>query len=205
MFKDIRLNKPIYSSFLSIDKDIEEILRTLFVSNRPHSDILKRLLIINNPDCLDMENQDYKKVIDQYSVQKMLDKGYIRLNPKISRGTHEEIKSYIIISVDNFSSNRGNPQYRDYNVFFDIVCYNDAWVLNDYKIRPLSICGYIDGILNSVQSEKSLRSNFRLSGIGKFQFLGCDEHVLNEDISMYTLSYHGIHFTEDIGTVNMPS
>ena len=56
MFKDIRLNKPIYSSFLSVDKDIEEILRTLFVSNRPHSDILKRLLIINNPDCLDMKN-----------------------------------------------------------------------------------------------------------------------------------------------------
>jgi len=35
----------------------------------------------------------------------MIEEGYIRLNPKIARGTHEEIKSYIIITQDNFSQN----------------------------------------------------------------------------------------------------
>ena len=33
--------------------------------------------------------------------------------------------------------------------------------------------------------------------MGEYAFLGCDLAVLNEDISMYTLSYRAIHFTED--------
>ena len=91
----------------------------------------------------------------------------------------------------------------DYNINFDIICYNDAWMLNDYKVRPLMICGYIDGILNSLTQEnkrleKSHKSHIKLSGIGQYQFLGCSFNVLNEDLSMYTLSYHGSHFIEDI-------
>jgi len=53
MKKDLILNKKIYSPFLSIDKDIEKILKTLFITSRPYSDLLKRLLIINNKNCLD--------------------------------------------------------------------------------------------------------------------------------------------------------
>jgi hypothetical protein len=41
-----------------------------------------------------------------------------------------------------------------------------------------------------------------MSGFGEYQFLGCQLSVLNEDISMYTLSYRGIHFTEDLGKIN---
>jgi len=53
----------------------------------------------------------------------------------------------------------------------DIVCYNDAWVLDGLKVRPLMICGYIDGILNSLSDEskdsfKSLASRIKLTGIG---------------------------------------
>ena len=78
----------------------------------------------------------------------------------------------------------------------EVVCYNDAWVLNDLKIRPLMICGYIDGILNSLSDEtkdssKTLPSRIKLTGIGYYKFLGCNLVVLNEDISMYTLSYLG--------------
>ncbi len=86
----------------------------------------------------------------------------------------------------------------------DIVCYNDAWVLDGLRVRPLMICGYIDGILNSLSDEstdsfKSLVSRIKLTGIGYYRFLGCNLVVLNEDISMYTLSYLGQHFTEDLG------
>jgi hypothetical protein len=78
----------------------------------------------------------------------------------------------------------------------DIVCYNDAWVLDGLKVRPLMICGYIDGILNSLSDEskdsfKRLVSRIKLTGIGYYRFLGCNLVVLNEDISMYTLSYLG--------------
>ena len=206
MRKDLITFKPFYSSFLSCDKDIEILLKTLFVTSKPYSDILKRLLIINNKDCLDTSNQEYQKLIDSFSIADMIEKGYIKLNPKISRGTHEEIKSDILVSLDNFSSNKKSVQYRDYNINFDIVCYNDAWVLNDYKIRPLVICGYIDGILNSLTRDsqnnmKTFQSQIKLSGIGEYQFLGCNEVVLNEDLSMYSLSYHGVHFIEDIKAI----
>ena len=202
--------KPIYSSLLSCDKDIEKILKTLFISSKPYSDILKRLLIINNKDCLDKSKQDYQTIIDSFSLSKMINKGYIRLNPKISRGTHEEVKSYIIVTLDNFTPNSRSSHYIDYNINFDIICYNDVFTLEDYKNRPLMICGYIDGILNSLTQDnqdldKSHQSHIKLSGIGEYNFLGCNFNVLDEDLSMYTLSYHGVHFTEDIkkiGNVN---
>lgn len=208
MRKDLISFKPIYSSLLSCDKDVEKILKTLFISSKPYSDILKRLLIINNKDCLDMSNSDYKQVIDNYSLGDLISKNYIRLNPKIARGTHEEIKTYIIVTLDNFISNRASDHYIDYNINFDIICYNDAWVLDDYKVRPLMICGYIDGILNSLTQdnqllEKTHQSHIKLSGIGEYNFLGCNFNVLNEDLSMYTLSYHGTHFIEDIKQIGV--
>jgi hypothetical protein len=89
MRKDLISFKPLYSSLLTCDKDIEKVLKTLFISSKPYSDILKRLLIINNKDCLDLSNQDYKQIIDSYSLGDLIDKNYIRLNPKIARGTHE--------------------------------------------------------------------------------------------------------------------
>jgi len=54
MRKDLVKIQPLRSSFLSCEKDTETILKTLFVDSKPYSDILKRLLIINNPDCLDL-------------------------------------------------------------------------------------------------------------------------------------------------------
>ena len=203
MRKDLISFKPIYSSLLSCDQDMEKILKTLFISSKPYSDMLKRLLVINNKDCLDMSNKDYQQVIDAYSLGDLIDKNYIRLNPKVARGTHEQIKTYIIVSFDNFTPNTKSKHYIDYDINFDIICYNDAWVLNDYQIRPVMICGYIDGILNSLTQdnqklEKTHQSHIKLSGIGEYDFIGCSFDILNQDLGMYTLSYHGTHFVEDI-------
>ena len=203
MRKDLISFKPIYSSLLTCDKDIQKILKTLFISSKPYSDLLKRLLIINNKDCLDTSRKDYQKVIDSFSLGDLIDKGYIRLNSKVARGTHEQIKTYILVSLDNFRSNPRSAHYIDYSINFDILCYNDAWVLDDYRIRPIMICGYIDGILNSLTQdnqriEKTHQSQIKLSGIGEYNFVGCDYNVLNQDLSMYTITYHGVHFTEDM-------
>ena len=54
-------------------------------------------------------------------------------------------------------------------------------------IRPLKIAGYIDGILN-----KS-----KLSGIGELNFLGCNQLILDEELSGYSLSYRAIHGSDD--------
>ena len=59
--------------------------------------------------------------------------------------------------------------------------------MDDYQIRPLKIAGYIDRILN-----KS-----KLTGIGELNFMGCNELVLDEVLSGYTLSYRAIHGSDD--------
>lgn len=201
---DLIQTETIYSPFFSCDEDLKKVVELLFVKSRPFSNKLKRLLLINSPDCLSPEkDKEYNAFVEKFSVKDLIDKNYIRLNPKIARGTHEEIKSYIIISLDNFQANEKTDQYRDYVIHFDICCYNDAWVLDDFKIRPLMISGYIDGILKSLSDEtkvpqKSFKSNIKLTGIGKYEFLGCNLTVLNEDLSMYSLAYLGQHFSEDI-------
>lgn len=207
MRRDVVSIKPLQSSFLSCEKDVEIIIRKLFVESKPYSDKLKSLLIINKPDCLDDSIQIYKDVIDSKNVADLRQEGYIRLNPKIARSEHDEIKAYILITFDNFSSNIHNPLYRDCTLNFDIICYDDAWELNNYQIRPLVIAGYIDGILNQLTNDNKKiwtahNSNIKLSGIGEYLFLGCHLAVLNEDISMYTLSYRALHFTEDKGDLD---
>ena len=206
MRKDVISMKPLHSSFLSCDKDAELLIKKLFVESKPYSNNLKRLLIINKPDCLDSSISLYQDAINKKGVSELRQEGYIRFNPKITRSEHEEIKTYIVITFDNFSSNLKNPLYRDCTVNFDIICYDDAWELDNYKIRPLVIAGYIDGILNQLTNDNKKiwnnTNNIKLSGIGEYLFLGCHLAVLNEDISMYTLSYRALHFTEDLGILN---
>ena len=58
------LIKPLQSSFLSCEKDTELILEKLFVNDRQKGEELKRLLVINTPDCLDKTNTKYKEIVD---------------------------------------------------------------------------------------------------------------------------------------------
>ena len=179
----------IHSSFLSCEKDMETILKKLFIESRPYSDELKRLLVINTKDCLDnFTSEVYNTKLKEMSVAKLREEGYIKIEPKIRFPEHEEVKSYIIITFDNFTTNEKNPQFRDCTVNFDIICHTDYWDIGNYRLRPLKIAGYIDGLLN----------NTKLSGIGTFNFAGCNELILNEDLSGYTLSYRAIHGSDDI-------
>lgn len=188
MRKDLAMG-PIKSSFLSCEKDFETILRKLFVESKPHSEELIRLLTINQPDCLTNKTSEvYKQQIQKFSVlSKLKEEGYIRFSPEIKHPEHEEIKSYIILSIGNFSQNATNPEFRDCVVHFDIICHTDAWEMNNYCVRPLKIAGYIDGILNET----------KLSGIGTFQFLGCDRMLIGPGLAGYSLLFKAIHGGED--------
>lgn len=177
------------SSFLSCEKDTETIIRKLFIDSKPYSDLLKRLLLINTDDCLnDMTNQVYINKIKNTSISDLRKEGYIRLTPKIKLGENEEIKSYIVISFDNFVPNATNPEFRDCVVMIDIICHTDYWDVGNFRLRPLKIAGYIDGILNGC----------KLSGIGTFQFMGCNEVVLSEELSGYCLMYAATHGSDDM-------
>lgn len=177
------------SSFFSCEKDLETILKKLFVQGGCHSEELKRLLVIANKDCLDNRtNQKYNEIIKGMGLKQLREKGYIKFEPKIRMPEHEEMKAYIIVTFDNFVTNATNPEFRDCVITFDVLCHLDCWDIGDYRIRPLKICGYIDGLLN----------NSRLSGIGTFQFVSCNELILSPQIGGYSLTYTAVHGSDDM-------
>lgn len=181
------LDKPLKSSFLSCEKDLEAIIRKLFIESKPYNETLKRLLVINTKDCLDdVTNQAYLDRLKEFSVKKLVDDGYIRTSPKIPFGENEEVKSYIIVSFDNFTPSK-NPEFRDCIVEIDILCHTDYWDVGNYRLRPIKIAGFIDGILNEC----------KLSGIGTLNFLGANELTLSDTLSGYCLMYAAVHGSDD--------
>lgn len=186
MKKDLAI-KELKSSFLSVEKDIGTIINKLFIESRPYSDMLKRLLMINTKDCLENQTDVCRELISNTSVKDLKEKGYIRIIPKLDFGEHEEVKSYILITMDNFTPNAENPEFRDCTITFDVICHTKYSDLGDYRIRPLKICGYIDGILDKT----------RLSGIGILNFVGANQLILNEELQGYTLMYRAVHGSDD--------
>lgn len=182
-----QLKMDFKKTFVSCEKDQEEIWKKLFFQNKPYSDYLKRLLIVNSPDCLDMDNKSYADLIDQYDFHRLIDEEYITVVPKFNLKEHDEIKSYILLEFDDFVPNGSNPQFRNTVITFTIVCHFDAWKLDNYSLRPHQIAGYIDGILD----------NSKLSGIGTLQFMGGSQFTLNEHLGGYMLRYMAIHGSDD--------
>ena len=173
-------------SFYSFEKDVETIVKKLFTENT-YSEDLKRLLVINKKDCIDDRTSEvYRNIIKDTTVAKLVENGYITTTPKIRFPEHEEIKSYIVISFDDFTLNDTNPEFRDCTISFDIICHLDYWGIGNYRLRPLKIAGIIDSLLN----------NSKLSGIGTLNFLGCGQIQLDENLAGYTLLYRAVHMTE---------
>lgn len=185
---DLAMKKTDFSSsFLSCEKDCQIILRKLFIESQPYSNYLTRLLVINTNDCLDnTESEIYKGKVKEMTLPKLISQGYIKLAPKIKMSEHEEVKSYIYLNFDNFTQT-SNTEFRDCTINFDILCHTDYWYIGNYRLRPLKIAGYIDGILNKC----------KLTGIGTLEFLGCNQIVLDEVLSGYTLSYRAVHGSDD--------
>ena len=179
------------SSFLSCEKDQETIWKKLFIENRPYSDYLKRLLVINERDCLKKDNLEYQRIVDNTTLSFLMDNDYLRVVPKLAFGEHEQIKSYILLSFDDFVPTE-NPEFRDCVISFTIICHLDKWQLDDYKLRPHQIAGYIDGILNES----------RLSGIGTLKFMGASEIIFNEYLGGIMLRYIATHGTDDVGDID---
>lgn len=179
--------EPLHSSFASCERDAENIIKKLFVQCQPYSEELKRLLIINAPDCMDKENEEYAKKVKTMSVKDMIKEGYIRLKPVSKIKEHSPVRNYIIITFEDFTPNKKNPEFRDCTVNIDIVCHVDYWDVGDFAQRPVKIMGYIDGLLNKK----------KLSGIGTFNFIHAGVLSLDSALSGYTLTYRAIHGTDD--------
>lgn len=189
-----RLAVNFKSTFLSCEKDQETILKKLFVNSKPYSDKLKRLLILNNPDCLDDTNVEYHRVIEDFPLSKLKQDGYIRVTPRLDLDEHEQMKSYIILSFDDFVPS-ANPEYRDSIISFTVICNTDVWELDDYKLRPYQIAAMIDGLMN----------NTKLSGIGTLNFIGASMINYDERLSGIILMYSATHEADYNGDEQIPA
>ena len=167
-----------HSSFLSVEKDMEIIVNCLLNNNR-----LKRLLFYTTPDALDKPDITDEQTIEMIGKQ-------IKNIPKVQ--IDKELLNYVIISFDNFTET-SNPEFRDNTISFDIICHFDQWQLKDFKLRPYKIAAEIDSLINDK----------KMSGIGRIQFIGASQIVLNDEFAGLTLIYKAVHGGED--KYNLPN
>lgn len=167
-----------HSSFLSVEKDMEIIINCLLNNNR-----LKRLLFYTTPDALDKPDITDEQTIEMIGKQ-------IKNIPKVQ--IDKELLNYVIISFDNFTET-SNPEFRDNTISFDIICHFDQWQLKDFKLRPYKIAAEIDSLINDK----------KMSGIGRIQFVGASQIVLNDEFAGLTLIYKAVHGGED--KYNLPN
>lgn len=161
------------SSFLSLEKDMELIVQRIFANDR-----LKKYLYytVKNP-------LEQPKLTDEQTAE--LFKKNIKLKPKLY--VDGSVLNYIVIQFDNFITNATNPEFRDNTVEFDIICHLDQWDLKDYQLRPYRIAAELDSMLDKK----------RLTGIGKLEFLGASQIILNDEFAGICLMYRAVHGEED--------
>ena len=127
--------KPLDSSFLILEKDLEKIAQKMLSNPR-----LLKLLYYTDETCLS------KPVLDVTQKLSLINK-QIRIVPKLD--ITKECPIFVVISFDNFTPNATNPQFRDCTVNFDILCHPDHWNLGNFQLRPYKIAGEIDGMFNN--------------------------------------------------------
>ena len=161
------------SSFLSVDKDMSIITDYLMKNDR-----LKKLLHYTTKDCLDRPKLTDDETLELFGKN-------IKIVPKLY--VDNSVLNYIIVSFDNFTINRTNPEFRDNIIEFDIICHFDQWQLKDFQLRPYKIAAEIDSMLDGQ----------RLTGIGKLEFLGANQMILTDEYAGLCLMYTAIHGEED--------
>ena len=162
-----------HSSFLSVEKDLG-IITDMILKN----DNIKKLLYYTSKDCMDKPNLTEDESLELFGKN-------IKIVPKLT--IDSSVLNYIIVSLDNFSINMTNPEFRDNIVEFDIVCHFDQWQLDDFKLRPYRIAAELDTMFN----------DSRFSGIGTLQFLSASQIVLTDEYAGLCLRYEAIHGEDD--------
>ena len=113
---------------------------------------------------------------------KLLHKNLL-LVPKVPE--NDDIKgSYILVLYDGFNINLANPQFKDADLLFIVVCPPENWIVNDSSLRPFLIMSRIDEIFG----------NKKIANIGTLQFVKADRFVLNSQLTGYGLTYSTYEF-----------
>lgn len=171
----MRVGKNFFakSSFLSTDKDLSIIIKKIMENQK-----LLKMLYYTQKDCLKAPD------LTQEQILGMLDK-QIKLVPEIK--ISQECPNYLIVSLDNYTPNLVNPEFRDCTIQFDILCHPDHWHMGNFQLRPHKIAGELDAMFDEQ----------KLTGIGTTHFLGGKRLLLNNELMGFTLIYSAIHGVED--------
>lgn len=164
------LEKNFAFPFKSISRNQEQILYKLFEDVPGWGEILKRLMIIDQPDCLDLSQMQYKKIVEGFNLKKLKDDTYVVLNPGVNLENHDEAKVHVYFSFGNATPSAVNPEYKILTLTVQVLCDLEVWELDDFKIRPWEITSMIVGILD----------NAKLSNVGKVQYIGSEQSLYSE-------------------------
>ena len=171
------MKKEIYSypksSFLSTEKDMNLIVQMIMKNER-----LKKMLYYTTRDCMNKPNLTEDETLGLFGEQ-------IKIVPKLT--VDGSVLNYIIVSFDNFTGNRKNPEFRDNIIEFDIICHFDQWKMKDFELRPYKIAAEIDSMFNGKH----------LTGIGELEFVGANQMILTDEFGGLCLMYQAIHGEED--------
>lgn len=161
------------SSFLSIEKDLNIIVSQILKNER-----LKKLLFYTSRDALSKPNLSEEESLDLFGKN-------IKFAPKLY--IDKDVLNYIFINFDNFVTNGTNPEFRDNDIEFDILCHYDQWNLKDFQIRPYRIAAELDTLFNDKH----------LTGIGTLEFLDARIILMTDEFAGICLRYNAIHGGED--------
>lgn len=155
-----------YTSFITVEKVLQDIVDKL-AFHKP----LQKLLYYSEKHCLSMKDLTQDQIFSLLGNQ-------IKIVPKLQ--VDENVMAYIIISFERFIPTLSTTSFREITLSFDILCHYDYWSLDDFKLRPYSIAGAIDGTIN--------KSSFAGVG-GVANFVQAKQLVLNEYLGGVTLDY----------------
>lgn len=160
-------------NFLSVEKDLALIVQKLW-----NNENLMKLLYYSQKDCQKAKNLTQEQKLDMIGKQ-------IKIIPYIP--IDEKCPIYIIISMNTFTPNEENPEFRDCIIEFDILCHPDHWNLGNFQLRPYKIAGEIDVAIDGK----------KLTGIGEVHFKEGDQLVMNDELMGLNIKYQAIHGSDD--------
>lgn len=161
-----------YSTFASVEKYLQDIVGVLMKNER-----LKRLLYYTDPKALSLPKLEQRQAYTLLNSQ-------IKVVPRLD--LEPDAKPYVVISLDNFVPQEGQTTFRSIQLSFDIAARFEDWPLEDFKLRPYSIAGEIDAMIN--------KSHF-FEGIANF--IGAKQLILNDYVGGITLYYQIEAYGED--------
>lgn len=162
-----------YSTFTIVEKKLRETVELLLRNER-----LKRLLYYDDAKALYLPKLTPQQTLSIIEKQ-------ISTCPKVPIDLDE--RPHIILTMNRFSGVNGTD-FRNCYLEISILCPYECWNLNDFKIRPYSIAGEIDAMIN--------RSNF--TGLGIAKFITASIIMCSPDTGGLVLSYFIDSQKEDV-------